>query len=497
MKKFNIYITLCLSVLLGITSCKKIDTVRPYDAIQVKDAFKTVSDAAQWDIGVYSTFRNNYGEEQNGTDIQSDQLNATLDFGNRNGSEHRWGTFFLSDDYLIRDVWSGYYAAIANINVAIDGFKTIKPANANETAELNQYTGDLYLARAYYYHRLILRWAKPYEPASAANDPGVPLIITYNLFQNPPRATVKQVYDQILSDITTAEGLLANVEGSQGAQTFTIDAATALEARVKLHTQDWAGAYNAANKLITSGTYPLIKDLAAFQDYWANDGTVESIFQIYYSPSQLPTNYYDNYLSFNTSTGNYDPDFVPLKSVLDLYVNSDIRKATYFTTQTATIQGVDYTLDLVNKYPGNPAFFSGTISNYYNEPKVFRIAEFYLIAAEAAANNSDPEHALLALNTLRKNRGISDVNASGTSLRDSIRTERFRELSFEGFRLDDLKRWHLGFNRTGKAQNVDALQGGIGFYTLNISPDDNKFVWGLPSNDITVNPNLKPQNPGW
>lgn len=498
MKRFNIYTIAGLMVLMVITSCTKIDKIHPHDSVDVSDAFESVKDATSWDVGVYSALRNNVfvsGQVTIGTDVQADQLNASLDFGNRNGSEHRWGQFFLADDYLISGVWSGYYSAIANINVALDGYTKIKPANATETAQLKQYTGDLYLARAFYYHNLILRWAKPYEPATAATDPGVPLVLKFDLEAKPARASVKQVYDQIISDITAAETMLADVSGESGAQTFTVDAATALEARVRLHMQDWAGAYAAANKLITSGKYPLISNATDFKNYWAVDGTQESILQLYYSPTQLPANNSAIYLGFNAASGDYDPDFIPSQWVVDMFQPNDIRKAAYFDSKATTIHGVDAQLTLVNKYPGNPAFYTSNVSNYYNEPKVFRIGEMYVIAAEAADNLPNETEAKAALNALRRARGLTDVVSTGATLVQDIRDERFRELAFEGFRLDDLKRWHLGVTRHDP-QNLNVIQQGSVYNTLSIPANDNKFVWGLPTNDITVNKNLT-QNPGW
>ncbi|SDE79675.1 SusD family protein [Mucilaginibacter pineti] len=498
MKKINLYITTGLMSFVAITSCKKIDKLQPHDSITVGEAFKTVKDAAAWDVGTYAIFRNNqYGEFMVGTDVQGDQLNASLDYGNRNGSEHRWGQFFLSSDGLLSDIWGSYYSAIANINTAIEGFKTIKPADATETASLNKYTGDAYFARAFYYHNLILRFAKPYEPSTAATDLGVPLVIAYNLQEKPKRATVKAVYDQILSDLNTAKGLLASVKGTQGAQAFNVDVVTALEARVRLNMHDWAGAYTAANTLVNSSTYQLITDVDQFKDYWTNDGVKESIFQSYVSTTQLP-NANTIYLGFNSGNSKYDPDFIPSQWVYDTFAKTDIRKATYFDLKACNIQGVDYSLVLVNKYPGNPALFTSNVSNYENAPKVFRVAEQYLIAAEAADNNSNSSGALTALNALRGARGLVQISASGAALTDSIRVERFRELAFEGFRLNDLKRWHLGFQRRDP-QNVDAIQTAGNYYDkLKINADDNKFVWGIPLNDITANLNIKDQqNPGW
>jgi starch-binding outer membrane protein, SusD/RagB family len=100
-----------------------------------------------------------YGIYMFSTDVQADQLNATLDFGNRNGFPHRWDGF-LDTDYTIRDIWQGYYSGLVNVNNAITNLPTITPATDAEAATLNAYIGEAYLMRAYYYHQLILRWGK-------------------------------------------------------------------------------------------------------------------------------------------------------------------------------------------------------------------------------------------------------------------------------------------------------------------------------------------------
>jgi hypothetical protein len=246
---------------------------------------------------------------------------------------------------------------------------------------------------------LILRYAKPYDDdASAATNPGVPLVLTYDVNARPARASVKAVYDQILSDISKAETLLANVAGAQGANTFNIDVATALEARVKLHKHDYAGAYAAATKLINSGTYPLVNTLAGLQNYWYNDGNQEDIYQCFASTSELVGGN-STFLNYSNSTKAYDPSYVPTKSIIDAYSKADIRKSTYFASYGVSINSVETTLTLINKYPGNPAFNTvGAISKYVNASKVFRIGEMYLIAAEAAAGNNDATNALKYLN---------------------------------------------------------------------------------------------------
>jgi hypothetical protein len=496
MKNLKIGLLALVVLVTTFSSCKKLDLF-PYNSIEQSQSFKTVKDAKTWNAGLYAAFRGRqYGAYTFSTDVQADQLNASLDFGNRNGNPHRWGPSFLADDYTIRDVWAAYYTAITNINVGITGFEEVKPTTPAEIAELDRYKGDAYFARAFYYHQLTLRWAKAYSPASAATDLAVPLITVYDVNAQPTRATVKQVYDQILSDITQAKKYLGSFAGVVGAKTFNNDVVLALEARVKLHMQDWAGAYTAANTLITGGKYKLTTTAADFKNYWHNDGNQESIYQCFVSKPNELANTNSIYLGFIPATGKFTPDFIPSQWVVDAYGATDIRKATYFEQKSLTISGLTYNnIFLVNKYPGNTALFTGAATNYQHAPKVFRIAEMYLIAAEAAAKSASAANALTALNALRVARGLTASSASGTALMTDIMDERFRELAFEGFRLDDLKRLNLGFTRTA-AQNVNAINVGANYNTLSVPSSDPKFIWGLPSNDVTINKNLV-QNTGW
>jgi hypothetical protein len=163
------------------------------------------------------------------------------------------------------------------------------------------------------------------------------------------------------------------------------------------------------------------------------------------------------------------------------------------------IQGINYpTMWVVNKFPGNPALFTGTFTNYQQAPKVFRSAEQFLIFAEAAnrLGGANDALALTALNTLRVARGLTALTGiNGATLTAEIRNERTRELAFEGFRLFDLKRWGLGFTR-GTPQNLGAINVGSNYNTINIAADNPQFVWGIPTYDININANLV-QNPGW
>lgn len=472
----------------------------PYDSIEQSLSFQTIKDATTLNTGLYSSFRGRvYGLYMFSTDVQSDLLNATLDYGNRNGFPHKWNGF-LADDYTIRDTWQGYYSAISNINNVLNNSNKITITNPTDQALMDKYLGEAYLFRAFYYHQLVQRFAKDYEPSSASTDLGVPLMLTFDITLRPTRSTIAQVYEQILADIQQAETFLSTTPGSQFSPKLTRDCVTALKARVALCMHDWTTAVTAANSLITSGTYPLISNATTFKNMWATDGGSETILQLFASqPSELG-NANNIYLGYNATSAMYTPDFVPEQWVIDLYGVGDIRKAAYLEQKPLVVAGANFpNIYCINKYPGNPLLFTAATTNYQHKPKVFRVAEMYLISAEAAAQTPATEAAALTtLNLLRVARGASVlVGLTGNALMDAIKDERVRELLCEGTRIDDLKRWKMGFTRK-PAQNVGLIVIGADFDQKNVAAGDDKFVWAIPTNDLTTNPNLKDQqNPGW
>ena len=500
MKKIFTKNLIAFASILALASCEKKLDLYPYDSIELSQSFQTVKDATTWNNGLYSDLRGRvYGSYNISQDVQADQLNATLDFGNRNGNPHRWGSSFLADDGALSGSWAGYYGALRNVNMTIAGFEKIKATTPADIATVTKCKGDAYLARAYYYSELILRFAKPYEPATASTDLGVPLVLEYDLNARPARATVKQVYDQILSDIAKAKTNLAATPGAAGSIKFNLDVAIALEARVRLYQQDWAGAMAAANTIITGNKYPLLKTVADLNRMWTNDLATEVIYNCAVVKQTEQANTNSIYLGFNGATNKFVPDFIPTVDFVNSYAAADFRKQVYLKQVPVIIQGVNFpTMWVVNKFPGNPALFTGTFTNYQHAPKVFRSAEQYLIYAEAAAKlgGANDALALTALNVLRTSRGLTALNGlTGAALMTEIRNERTRELAFEGFRLFDLKRWHLGFTR-GTAQDLGAINVGSNYNTISIAVDAPQYVWGIPTYDININSNLV-QNTGW
>lgn len=491
------YIFIGIAITSLFSSCDL--DLYPYNAIESTQSFQSVSDAKNWANRIHSDLRGRvYGHYILSTDIQGDQLNATIDYGNNYGAVHRWSDL-TSDNYQIRDNWQGYYSALVNVNTAIEGFKTITTSTAAEEVSLKEYTGVAHLARAFYYFQLNARYAKAYDPSTASSDLSVPLVLVPDINATPSRNTVKEVYDQILADLAIAKSNLASLPGEVNADYFNIDVATALEARVKLFMHDWAGAQSAAESLISGDKYKLYNTAADIKKMWHEDASNEVIFAPFVSINEGPNTQGGTYIGWNAGGKHYVPNFLPSKWVIDEYTDDDYRKGAYFLeVDSVLLGGSYYKASLVNKYPGNPSLRNaGAVTNYAHSPKIFRIAETILIAAEASYRANNESAARTHLNKLRVARGLSALatNVSGDNLFNEIKAERFRELAFEGYRLEDLKRWGEGFTRR-QPQIESIVQMGADFAIKSVAPNDLKFTWGIPDRDVVANPNIV-QNPGW
>lgn len=495
MKKLvNIFLGMLL-ITVGFNSCE-VERF-PFDQIEQTQAYNTMGDAESLMNGMYAQLRNRmYGVHMYTADIQADQFNAGAEFGNRGGAPHTWGENFLANDYNIRDNWAGVFTALSNVNSAITNFPNIETESEEEAQQLEEYIGAAHLLRALYYHRLVIRFAKPYDPSTASSELGVPLVLEYDPAGKPERATVQQVYDQIISDIDEAKLRLG--AGSPMSPEFSFDAALALESRVLLHMHDWDGAITSSQELINTGRYPLVNSLVGLENMWVNDNSSSIITQLTASVNELPDAVNNIYLGYVPAVDKYNPDFIPQQWVVDLYEDDDYRKEVYLSSLVVTMSGNDYNdIYLLNKYPGNPELrAAGANTNYQHKPIVFRIAETYLNLAEAQYRDGDEGGALTTINALRVTRGVEELTGlTGEPLFVAIQDERTRELIGEGFRLNDLMRWGKGFDR-GQVQEIEILTTGGDYQDLSIPADHPKFVWGIPTNDLTTNPNMV-QNPGW
>lgn len=299
---------------------------------------------------------------------------------------------------------------------------------------------------------------------------GLPIVTTTIVDENRviPRASFEETLEFIESDLLFALDKLP--EESFNAGEATNGAVKALLARFYLFKENWQDVEKYTTDVITgNGTKEYILE-EEFENAVA-DFSTESILEIVYSANDNP----------GTST-NF--------SINNLFVGR--REIIPSSEMVLALQNDGGDRNIVLEFDGNNARGSDngwTIVRYgpFDNMQLIRVAEMYLIRAEARAqqnNISGGESAESDINIIRERAGVPLIQ--GTSKNQMllvIENERRMELCFEGHRWYDLI-------RTGRAKSV------MDEFTSNWTEKDE--LWPIPLREVTNNPSLKDaQNPGY
>lgn len=432
-------------------------------------------------------------------DYYTDLFNETVNSGNRGGYFSRW--LLNATDQDVNEVWSNYYSIVVSVNYAIMRAEEAAAKHPDHAEQLDFYKGELHLIRAYVFHQLALRFCEDYEPAEAASQLGIPTPTSYDPAAKHNRGTLDQTYRQILDDIAAAEKSV-DTPGAADSPYVTVDAITALKAQVALQMHKYGDAIDYARSLY--GAYPLIASRSDMEKMWMQDTSSETIFQLSLTSTTLPLVDNTTY-DYTSGTWNsagyfiYSPAYVPEQWVCDLFdTNKDYRYGPCIEAShiKEIANGTNTAGWLLVKLTGNRNLFtSPTVLTYKNMPKIFRVAEMYLIEAEAQYRLGGD--ALAPLNALRAARGLDAVSSTGDALFKDIQDESVREFIGEGRRLFDLKRWHQGIARDGQTVCKDFLSGGTSIYELSVDASNNKWVWPVPQEELHNNSNFGEQNKGY
>ncbi len=489
---------------LTLASCN-MDLDQP-GTITDTESIQTVQDVEKFRNSLYSNFRAiNAGWYVTGTEMQSDFFVGLRGNGGR-GS--RWTQSDLNpSSNEITGSYAACYGVIANINFMLPYAEGLEgSASGDDAVALNRYIGETHFFRAYFYYWLLDHYCDRYEPSALGlqlttnYDPSVPNS------EYPGRSTMAQSVKLINDELTEAYNRLKSFEQhdasclAPGVPYLSSYAVEALQARMALLTRDYGTAVAKAQDVINSQLYAL----AEYVDYpnmWVNDEGTELLMVCSGDVQEAASfgSYFDefNYISEYPTRVNC----VPTMNILNLYDDvNDVRFNTFYNPLQMTIEAQPTFGFVFNKFPGNPAL-NGAGNVYKNKPKPFRLSEMYLILAEAAYESGQTGLAMPALNTLRSKRirNYQNENLAGLSLRDAIREERAKELIGEGFRMSDLRRWQLGFQR-------DATYGSFGTGLVDLAElfnnadlatifvsGDYRYVWPIPQNEFEVCPAMAGQ----
>ena len=369
--------------------------------------------------------------------------------------------------------WSPIYNNIYTCNSVIEGVSASTTLNPNVKKQL---LGEAKFVRAFLYFYLINLYGD--VPLSMTTD--------YKVNSSLHRSPMTMVYEQIISDLKESQDILSEKYLDVTLLNETNErtrpnkwSAIALLSRVYLYNRDWVDAEDMAADVINrSGTYNLEALPSVFL---AN--SLEAIWQL--QPVTYPiTNTQDGRLFIIPSGGLSEENPVYLsKYLLNSFESNDQRKNIWIGKYTDTVLNPDIDYYYPFKYKINQP--NEPVSEYL---MMLRVAEQYLIRAEARAEQGKGAEAIDDLNVIRNRAGLDDYNGplDLDAIKAAIRQERRVELFTEfGHRWMDLK-------RTGM---VDAIMSVV-------TPEkggnwnSNWQLYPIPSGDIQKDPNIV-QNEGY
>ena len=411
------YIICCFVTFIYMNGCKKFVTIpTPKNQITTAQVFADSADAAAAILNVYITS----GGLSNGINgygmslipgLSSDELYQT-------GSNSDYQQFYVNNVLPANStnlgLWSGAYTNIYNANACISG---ITGSTGISAAAKTQLVSEAKFIRAFEFFYLVNLYG------------AVPLPVTTDYIVNAdmPRTAPPGVYALIISDLTAAEQGLPPYAGTNTRPTAS--AASALLAKVYLYDGKYALAQAEAAKVINSGNFALENNL--------NNVFLTTSREIIWQLASIsPNEGSGDGLVFVPSSAATLPRYVITPSLFNSFESGDMRKSAWITVNV--VNGTSYPFPYKYKL--------GVTTSAIDEYEVLlRLADIYLIRAEAEANQNDETDAAKDINVIRNRAGLQNTTATTQAeLLQVLQNERRWEFFCErGNRWFDLKRWNL------------------------------------------------------
>jgi hypothetical protein len=453
MKKINIIIiasAICLA-----SSCSGFLDKEMLGAQTSEAFFQTENDALASVTAAYSDLKDTRFHRSLWSigDVLSDNCTQSGSDGDVNTFKRMESFDYHADFGRLTDNWRVCYRGINKASQAIDGISQMDPALFKKYDQY-QLIGEAQFLRAYF-HFILLR-----------NFGAIPVIRSTPKIDDKAktREPVENVYAFIEQDLKEATEKLKkkSVLGTTNLGRATLGSAWALLSKVYLYEKKYADARDAAKQVIDMGeTEYKLQDNFSYNFDLEHEHGVESIFEIdfYKSPTEtsnyLTNGNYSCYAQMPRPFAGYGGNQA-LPSFVNKFEPNDKRlQATFLTV--ADMQGIET--------PASLSTLEYNRTGYYNRkqyllPKdrvgityftvplnipIIRLAEVYLIYAEACVKTNDNINARIYLNKVRQRAGLlPNETDSGDALYEKILLERRFELAMESDRFYDLI-------RTGKA----------------------------------------------
>lgn len=469
MKKIRTYFWAVVAG-IALASCQSVLELEPRQSIDASRALNTPEavNAAVTNIYSYLKAQVIYGRD----------LVATVEaMGDNTRIINRAGGRYVNqgNNVLGSHVggWATYYSAINEINLVLEALPNVNFSDTRRT----EIEGQLRALRALFYFNMMRIYA--WDPSAIVTQfdrGGVPLMLTgvKNLTQitRPPRAPIREVYQQIYTDLQQA---IQKAPVTGGPHRITRGAAAAIFAKVALYNADWTNAVRYATDAINSNVGRLATNanyIAAWRERVHPESILEVLFQQEaesHGVNESNQSAFTTRVSLTSNALGGWGAVVPTPEFLALHQPGDIRRQLYQTG----VNRSNIVVEECTKFLGK----TGTI--YMDNIPVLRVSEMILIRAEAHARLGNTAQALNDVNTIRTRCGLPPVSGlTGEALLNEIILQRRLELAFEGDRWFDLKR-----------RGSDVIKA-----TGNLQFGEPRYLAPIPLRELQANSNLVQNN---
>ena len=522
MKIISGYIIIFI-LLIGV-SCKKWVKEVPLSDGTLDQFFKSKYDADAAMAGMYGQFQQlMYGESQFNNrytfwgDARSDNMERQAQYSNSATTEIHYNSLTANNNFAD---WTPLYIAIGRANINIAKFPEINtvaaPSEQLTEATLKSYLAQCYAMRAICYFYIARVWG------------GAPIRTTPYLQYVPnsegPRKPVDSVLAQVISDLTTAYNF--TTKGATPTVWYIGEGAIcAMMADVYMWEHDYDNAiiwfknlwkakspvnttYNAAGATVTGsgGAAGDLEITGNWKTIFTNPGSVkETIWTLNWD---INGNGCPCMAGVSSAVNN-----TPMRTYEFLFKGPYLNNWVKSTTDVRPKQSIDVTKtdnwDRLLKWYG-PSGFTNASTNYLTSTQaaaavgtdktvylpMYRLADMYLLYAEALNKKGDITNALKYLNVVHQRAGLPAYTAAQipaqSNMEDTLLVERQKELFAEG------KRWFDLVRTDHVLQVMDPVlkqrQNLAGADTIGFGSDKRKYYWPLHRNVLNANSQLV-QNP--
>lgn len=457
MKHFKFKLLLLTTLFTFLVSCENFLAEEPRSLVAPEVFFNSDAEAKSAIVGLYNVYKNNSIWGKVGLDRYYENGSDTI------GPNRVFGQVTPIQNYTLGEgnisdisqgggaplTWQDLYRIIVNANQIID---RVQDNEKISPAGRDQFIGEaLYLRSEAYYHLTNLWGDVPYFREDLTID-------ETSTLERTDRSLIR---DEVIDDLETAQNLLPDSYSGNDLGRASRWAAATLQVKLYLWKENWQAARDKSVEIINSSPHSLLDNYADIFDP-SNEYNTEIIYSLDFEKDLNPNGFTDHFtprirdeplnsdqrpaLEDSLSALDYGmtgfglsiplPDLVNKFPVDDLRRDSNILESMFGIELTFQYMPKLWNLDQINSPRGN-----------HGENRIiFRLADVYLMAAEAENELNGPDEAYQYINEVRKRAYDPEQPLSGLSqqeFREAIYDERKWELAGENHRRMDLIRWGI------------------------------------------------------